>query len=214
MPSGPERPADPLCVGRTRPRCSGNIAMIANRHFRRPPAMPTLHRGGHAPARPRKTELHAENRGGIDHYADRLVCRPGRASGDHLWPPDRLNRADRLEPALTFIQRRSEMKALSCGATALALVAAVSLSPAMAQGPKPSGGSTWPGISQRVVPSSSTAEECRSGGLWVSPGYASGGKWRPAHCASNTQISAETGPKSSYGYTKTFKGPPPSGGQR
>ena len=52
------------------------------------------------------------------------------------------------------------MKASWCAATALTLVAAVSLSPAMAQGPKPSGGNTWPGISQRVVPSSSTAEEC------------------------------------------------------
>ena len=109
------------------------------------------------------------------------------------------------------------MKALWCGATALTLVAAVSLSSAMAQGPKPSGGNTWPGISQRVVPSSSTAEECGSGRLWVSPGYASRGKWRPAHCASDTQVSAETGPKSSYGYTKSagfagFSGPPPSGG--
>jgi len=111
------------------------------------------------------------------------------------------------------------MKALWCGATALTLVAAVSLSSAMAQGPKPSGGNTWPGISQRVVPSSSTAEECGSGRLWVSPGYASRGKWQPAHCVSDTQISAETGPKSSYSYTKSagfagFSGPPPSGGQR
>ena len=48
------------------------------------------------------------------------------------------------------------MKALWCGATALTLVAAVSLSPAMAQGPKPSGGNTWPGISQRVDHGSST----------------------------------------------------------
>jgi hypothetical protein len=72
----------------------------------------------------------------------------------------------------------------------------------------------WPGISQRVVPSSSTAEECGSGRLWVSPGYASRGKWQPAHCASDAQVSEETGPKSSYGYTKTLKGPPPSGGQR
>jgi hypothetical protein len=152
-------------------------------------------------------------------YADRPVCRAGRASGAHLWSPDRRSRADQLEATLTFIQRRSEMKALWCGATALTLVAAVSLSSAMAQGPKPSGGNTWPGISQRVVPSSSTAEECGSGRLWVSPGYASRGKWRPAHCASDTQISAETGPKSSYGYTKSagfagFSGPPPSGGQR
>ena len=42
MPSGPRIP---MCVGRTRLQCSGDIAMIANRHFRRPPAMPTLHRG-------------------------------------------------------------------------------------------------------------------------------------------------------------------------
>jgi len=109
------------------------------------------------------------------------------------------------------------MKALWCGAAALTLVAAVSLSPAMAQGPKPSGGNTWPGISQRVVPSSSTAEECGSGRLWVSPGYASRGKWQPAHCASDAQVSEETGPKSSYGYTKSagfagFSGPQPSGG--
>ena len=116
------------------------------------------------------------NRGGIDQYADRPVCRAGRASGAHLWSPHRRSRADRLEATLAFIQRRSEMKALWCGATALTLVAAVSLSPAMAQGPKPSGGNTWPGISQRVVPSS-TAEECGFGRLWVSPGYASGGKW-------------------------------------
>lgn len=42
------------------------------------------------------------------------------------------------------------MKPLWCGATALLFVAAVSLSPVMAQGPKPSGGSSWPGISQHV----------------------------------------------------------------
>jgi Pyridine nucleotide-disulphide oxidoreductase len=29
-------------------------------------------------------ELQAENRGGIDRYADRSICRPGRANGDHL----------------------------------------------------------------------------------------------------------------------------------
>jgi hypothetical protein len=40
---------------------------------------------------------------------------------------------------------------------ALVLLAAVSLSPAMAQGPKLSGGSSWPGIPQRVDPSVSTA---------------------------------------------------------
>ena len=36
------------------------------------------------------------------------------------------------------------MKALWCGATTLAVVAAVSLSPAMAQGPGPSSGNTVP----------------------------------------------------------------------
>jgi hypothetical protein len=42
------------------------------------------------------------------------------------------------------------MKTLSLATAALALVAAANLSPALAQGPKPSGGNTWPGISQRV----------------------------------------------------------------
>jgi len=42
------------------------------------------------------------------------------------------------------------MKPLWCGATALLFVAAVSPSPVMAQGPKPSGGSSWLGISQHV----------------------------------------------------------------
>ena len=36
------------------------------------------------------------------------------------------------------------------GATALALVAAVNLSSARAEGPKPSGGNLWSGISQPV----------------------------------------------------------------
>ena len=42
------------------------------------------------------------------------------------------------------------MKALRCCATTLAVAAAISLSPAMAQGPKPSGGNAWAGISQPV----------------------------------------------------------------
>jgi hypothetical protein len=42
------------------------------------------------------------------------------------------------------------MKALWCCATTLALMASIGLAPAMAQGPKPSGGKTWPGISQPV----------------------------------------------------------------
>ena len=44
---------------------------------------------------------------------------------------------------------------LLAGAT-LALLAAVNLSPAMAQGSKLSGGDTWPGIFQRVDASPST----------------------------------------------------------
>jgi len=45
---------------------------------------------------------------------------------------------------------RSEMKAVRCCATTLAVAAAISLSPAMAQGPKLSGGNTWAGLSQPV----------------------------------------------------------------
>lgn len=69
------------------------------------------------------------------------------------------------------------MKALWWGATALGLVAAVSLSPAMAQGPKPSGGNTWPGISQRVVPSSPSAATTNAHYEWRS-GYDHYGIWR------------------------------------
>ena len=42
------------------------------------------------------------------------------------------------------------MKPVRCCATTLALAAAISLSPAMAQGPKFSGGNAWPGIAQPV----------------------------------------------------------------
>jgi len=69
------------------------------------------------------------------------------------------------------------LKALWCGATALTLVAAVSLSPAMAQGPKPSGGNAWPGISQRVVPSSPSAATTNAHYEWRS-GYDHHAKWR------------------------------------
>ena len=44
------------------------------------------------------------------------------------------------------------MKTLVLPAAALAMLAAANLSPAMAQGPKLSGGNTWPGISLRVDP--------------------------------------------------------------
>ena len=46
------------------------------------------------------------------------------------------------------------MKILLLAGATLALLTAVNFSPAMAQGPKLSGGSTWPGISQRVDTSS------------------------------------------------------------
>ena len=49
------------------------------------------------------------------------------------------------------------MKTLSLAGATLALLTAVNFSPAMAQGPKLSGGNTWPGISQRVDTSSANA---------------------------------------------------------
>jgi hypothetical protein len=49
------------------------------------------------------------------------------------------------------------MKTLLLAGATLALLAAASLSPAMAQGAKLSGGNTWPGISQTVDPGASTA---------------------------------------------------------
>ena len=45
---------------------------------------------------------------------------------------------------------------LLAGVAALTLLAAVSLSPAMAQGPQLSAGSSWPGVPPRVDPSAST----------------------------------------------------------
>jgi hypothetical protein len=48
------------------------------------------------------------------------------------------------------------MKTLLLAGTTLAVLAAVNLSPAMAQGSKLSCGNTWPGISQRAHPSAST----------------------------------------------------------
>ena len=48
------------------------------------------------------------------------------------------------------------MKTLLLVGVALTLLAAVSLSPAMAQGPQLSAGSSWPGVLPRVDPSAST----------------------------------------------------------
>ena len=56
----------------------------------------------------------------------------------------------RVELERPSSEGRSEKKALRCCATTLALAAVISLSPAMAQGPKLSGGNAWPGISHPV----------------------------------------------------------------
>jgi hypothetical protein len=42
------------------------------------------------------------------------------------------------------------MKSLIFGALALALVTVANLSPALAEGPRPSGGNTWHGMSQPI----------------------------------------------------------------
>ena len=49
------------------------------------------------------------------------------------------------------------MKTLLLASATLAWLIAVNFSPAMAQEPKPSGGNTWAGISQRVDTSSANA---------------------------------------------------------
>ena len=49
------------------------------------------------------------------------------------------------------------MKILLLAGAAVALLVAVSFSPAMALGPKLSGGDTWPGISERVDTGSASA---------------------------------------------------------
>jgi hypothetical protein len=85
--------------------------MIANGHFRPPPAIPTLHRGRprRRPTRGGRAPCREPRRYRPLRRPPRL--RPGRASGDHLWSPDRRSRADRLEPTPTFMLRRSETKA-------------------------------------------------------------------------------------------------------
>ena len=61
------------------------------------------------------------------------------------------------------------MKAFWCYATSLALMAAIGYSPAMAQGPKPSGGKTWPGISQPVEHDAVPAHSANPSFLGASP---------------------------------------------
>ena len=50
------------------------------------------------------------------------------------------------------------MKTLLLACATLALLTAVDFTPAMAQGPKLSGGNTWAGISQRVDTSSANGD--------------------------------------------------------
>ena len=69
------------------------------------------------------------------------------------------------------------MKPLLFAGAALALVTAVNFSPAMAQGPKLSGGNTWPGISQRVDPDGSTAAATTPRSEWQY-GYDKHAAWR------------------------------------
>ena len=91
----------------------------------------------------------------------RLTHHPGLASywwrRSQLRPQEgsvvRLNfgaGASRGSCSTTQFEGRLAMKAVSCCATTLTLMAAIGLSPAMGQGPKPSGGRTWPGIAQPV----------------------------------------------------------------
>jgi hypothetical protein len=69
------------------------------------------------------------------------------------------------------------MKALWCGATALGLVAAVSISPAMAQGTETLRRGHLAGISQRAVSSSRSAATTNTHYEWRS-GYDRYGIWR------------------------------------
>ena len=69
------------------------------------------------------------------------------------------------------------MKTLLLAGAALALLTAVNFSPAMAQGPKLSGGNTWPGISQRAEPSASTTSAATPR-YELQYGYDKHGRWR------------------------------------
>jgi hypothetical protein len=69
------------------------------------------------------------------------------------------------------------VKHLLLGAAALALVSAEYLSPALAQGPKPSGGNAWPGISELVDTGSSQALKTTAH-YEYQYGYDHHGRWR------------------------------------
>ena len=69
------------------------------------------------------------------------------------------------------------MKTLLLAGATLALLTAVDFTPAMAQGPKLSGGNTWAGISQRVDTSSADAA-ATTGQYEYRYGYDKHGAWR------------------------------------
>jgi hypothetical protein len=69
------------------------------------------------------------------------------------------------------------MKNLLLAGTALALLTTVNFSPAMALGPKLSGGNTWPGISQRVDTSAASAAVTTAHRAYQY-GYDKHGAWR------------------------------------
>jgi hypothetical protein len=81
----------------------------------------------------------------------------------------------RFEIETTFV--RPQMKSVYVSAAALALTAAVNLSPALAQGQKLSGGNAWPGMSQRLTPSSSAAVTS-AGHYEYRYGYDRHARWR------------------------------------
>jgi len=69
------------------------------------------------------------------------------------------------------------MKTLLLAGAAPALLVAVSFSPAMALGPKLSGGNTWPAISERVDTSSANAA-ATTAHYEYQYGYDKHGAWR------------------------------------
>ena len=69
------------------------------------------------------------------------------------------------------------MKTLLLAGATLALLTAVDFTPATAQGPKLSGGNTWPGISQRVDTSSADAA-ATTAHYEYQYGYEKHGGWR------------------------------------
>ena len=90
---------------------------------------------------------------------------------------ERRGRLDRVAFAIETTFVRPQMKSVYVSAAALALTAAVNLSPALAQGQKLSGGNTWPGMSQRLTPPSSAAVTS-AGHYEYRYGYDRHARWR------------------------------------